>query len=312
MNYINTLREGENFNEIYYCKNKTVAQNKNGKTYYSLTLQDKTATIDGKIWELNNAIEHFETGDYIQVSGQVTSFNNTLQLTIRRVRKAAENEYDVSEYMPYTDYNIDEMYNALIDMINNVQNPYLNQLLKGFFVEDEEFIKKFKYSSAAKSLHHSFIGGLLQHSLFVAKIADFLASTYKKIDRDLLVTAAICHDIGKVYEFSPFPENDYTIEGNIVGHIVLGSMMVRDKANEIEGFPEELKTNLIHCILAHHGKLDYGSPKTPMLIEAVALNFADDTDAKLEAFTEALKAAGEGDRFLGKHFMFDSNIFKTK
>ncbi len=312
MNYIDSLREGENVTEIYYCKNKTVAQGKTGKTYYSVTLQDKTATIDGKIWDLTNAIEHFETGDYIQISGQVTSFNNNLQLTIRRVRKAAENEYDPSEYMPYTPYNIDSMYSQLLEMIESISNTYLKQLLHSFFVDDQDFIKQFKYSSAAKSLHHSFIGGLLQHSLFVAKISDYYASIYKSINRDLLVTAAICHDIGKVREFSKFPENDYTYEGNVIGHIIIGAMMIEENASKIEGFPEDLKTNLVHCILAHHGKLEFGSPKKPMLIEAIALSYADDTDAKLEAFTEALKAAPEGERFLGKHFMFETNIFKTE
>ncbi len=312
MNYIDSLREGENVTEIYYCKNKTVAQGKTGKTYYSVTLQDKTATIDGKIWDLTNAIEHFETGDYIQISGQVTSFNNNLQLTIRRVRKAAENEYDPSEYMPYTPYNIDSMYSQLLEMIESINNTYLKQLLHSFFVDDQDFIKQFKYSSAAKSLHHSFIGGLLQHSLFVAKISDYYASIYKSINRDLLVTAAICHDIGKVREFSKFPENDYTYEGNVIGHIIIGAMMIEENASKIEGFPEDLKTNLVHCILAHHGKLEFGSPKKPMLIEAIALSYADDTDAKLEAFTEALKTAPEGERFLGKHFMFETNIFKTE
>ncbi|MCR5213766.1 MAG: HD domain-containing protein [Eubacterium sp.] len=312
MNYINTLREGENITEIYYCKNKTVAQGKTGKTYYNVTLQDKTGTIDAKIWDLTNAIAHFETGDYIQISGQVTSFNNNLQITIRRVRLAEEGEYDESEYMPYTPYNIDVMYNELLNMIESVKNPYLNQLLKSFFVDDKDFVARFKKASAAKSLHHSFIGGLLQHSLFVAKISDYLASIYKKIDRDLLVTAAICHDIGKVQELSEFPENDYTYEGNVIGHIIMGAMMLRERASQIEGFPENLRTNLVHCILAHHGKLEFGSPKKPMLIEAVALNFADDTDAKLEAFTEVLNTAPEGDNFLGKHFMFETNIFKTE
>ena len=179
-------------------------------------------------------------------------------------------------------------------------------------VSYEEFIKKFKRCSAAKSLHHSFIGGLLQHSLFVAKNADHIANQYKVINRDLLVTAAICHDIGKVTEFSEFPENDYTFEGNLLGHIVVGAEMIRERALQIEGFPTDLRVNLEHCILSHHGKLEFGSPKKPMIIEAVALNFADDLDAKLEAFTEALNADQSGSKNLGKHYMFESNIFRTE
>ena len=312
MNYINTLRDGENFSEIYYCKSKTIATTKAGKSYYNLVLQDKTGFIDGKIWDLSSGIDHFEAGDYIKIDGQVTSFNNSLQLNIRRLRKATDGEYVESEYMPYSPYNIEQMYGFLLDMINSVKNEYLNALLKSFFVDDKDFIKKFKRCSAAKSLHHSFIGGLLQHSLFVAKNADHIANQYKVINRDLLVTAAICHDIGKVTEFSEFPENDYTFEGNLLGHIVVGAEMIRERALQIEGFPTDLRVNLEHCILSHHGKLEFGSPKKPMIIEAVALNFADDLDAKLEAFTEALNADQSGSKNLGKHYMFESNIFRTE
>ena len=311
MIYINTLREGDNISETYFCKDKVVAQSKAGKTYYSLKLQDRTGIVDAKVWDLSNAIEHFESMDYIRITGQVTSFNNSLQINVRQARKAAEGTYDIADYMPVSPYNIDEMYKDLLALIDTVKDPNLNGLLRAFFVEDADFIKAFKKSSAAKAMHHSFIGGLLQHTLSVAQISDYVAGHYSIINRDLLVTAAICHDIGKVNELSSFPENDYTDVGNLVGHIVMGAMMVRGKAAKIEGMSVDTLNKLVHCILAHHGKLEYGSPEKPKIIEALALSFADDMDAKLQAFTEAVEGDQSGELWLPYNKMFESYIRKT-
>ena len=288
-----------------------VAQSKAGKTYYSLKLQDRTGIVDAKVWDLSNAIEHFESMDYIRITGQVTSFNNSLQINVRQARKAAEGTYDIADYMPVSPYNIDEMYKDLLALIDTVKDPNLNGILRAFFVEDADFIKAFKKSSAAKAMHHSFIGGLLQHTLSVAQISDYVAGHYSIINRDLLVTAAICHDIGKVNELSSFPENDYTDVGNLVGHIVMGAMMVRGKAAKIEGMSVDTLNKLVHCILAHHGKLEYGSPEKPKIIEALALSFADDMDAKLQAFTEAVEGDQSGELWLPYNKMFESYIRKT-
>jgi 3'-5' exoribonuclease len=178
-------------------------------------------------------------------------------------------------------------------------------------VEDENFIKEFKNHSAAKSIHHGFIGGLLEHSLSVAKLCIYIADNYPIIKRDLLVTAALLHDVGKVKELSSFPENDYTDDGNLIGHITLGAMMVRDRIKEIPEFPEELGKELIHCILAHHGELEFGSPKKPSIVEAYVLAFADNTDAKIETFIEALNKGGETKEWLGYNKTLDSNIRRT-
>ena len=313
MNYIETLYDGENITETYYCKKKIVAtSSKNGKTYYSLKLQDKTGVIDGKIWELSNAIEHFESLDFIKITGQVISFNNSLQLNIRQVRRAQEGTYDVADYMPVSPFKIDDMYSELLGIIDSVKNQHLKALLDSFFRNDTDFIKAFKKNSAAKSMHHAFMGGLLQHTLSVAKLSDNMATLYPIINRDLLVTAAIFHDIGKVKEISAFPENDYTDEGNLLGHIVIGAMMIKERASEIEGMPDELTTKLVHCILAHHGKLEFGSPEKPKIIEAVALSFADDADAKLEAFSEAIAEDQSGNKWMQYNKMFESPIRKTE
>ena len=195
--------------------------------------------------------------------------------------------------------------------MKSVKDKYLNRLLQNIFINDKEFAEKFKNHSAAKSIHHGFIGGLLQHTLAVAKLCDYYSLQYPILNRDLLITAAICHDIGKVDELSEFPENDYTDEGQLIGHIVMGTMLLDGKMKEIEGFPVKLANELKHCILAHHGELEYGSPKKPALIEALALSFADNTDAKLQIFIEELNNKNEGGNWMGYNRNFESNLRAT-
>ena len=311
MKYIKDYRDGDRVFDIYFCKHKSSAVTKNGKAYDNVILQDKTGTIDAKIWDPNNAgIGEFDAMDYIEVYGEVTSFNGALQVNVKRVRLCQEGEYDQAEYLPISKKNIDDMFSQLLGIINSLENTYLKQLLTNMFVKDETFAKAFKKSSAAKSVHHGFIGGLLEHTLSVTKLCDYYCSTYPILKRDLLLTAAICHDIGKVYELSPFPENDYTDDGQFLGHIVMGAEMVGDRAREIEGFPKMLLMELKHCILAHHGELEFGSPKKPAIVEAVALNYADDTDAKMQTFTELLDATEEKG-WLGFNRLFESNLRRT-
>ena len=311
MRYINELREGENVNNIYLCKSKQILKTKAGKTYYSLTLQDKSGTIDAKIWDLTNAIGHFEAMDYIVTVGQITSFQGSLQFNVQRVRKAEEGEYDPSDYMPMTKKNIDEMYRQIVIFIDSVKDEYLKKLLKSFFVDDADFVRRFKNHSAAKSVHHSFIGGLLEHTLGVTKLCEYMAGNYPVLNRDLLIAAALFHDIGKMDELSSFPENDYTDDGQLLGHIFIGAELIGARIKTIPGFPKKLESELRHCILAHHGELEFGSPKKPAIVEAVALNFADNTDAKLQTFTEILDAADEKEEWLGFNRFFDSNIRRS-
>ncbi len=311
MKFIKELAEGNNIQGVYLCKSKLSTETKNGKPYDSLILQDKTGTLDTKVWEpYSPGIGEYAAGDYIEVVGEVITFNGAKQAKLTRIRKCQEGEYDPADYLPCTDKNIGEMYEQVLSYINSMKNEYLKKLLQSFFVEDEEFIKAFKNSSAAKMVHHGFIGGLLEHTLSVTNLCNYFAGAYPLIKRDLLLTAALCHDIGKIREISAFPENDYTDEGQLLGHIVVGVEMVSEKIRLIEGFPVKLANELKHCIVSHHGELEYGSPKKPALIEAVALNFADNTDAKLETITEVLKNADSPD-WLGYNKFLESNVRKT-
>ena len=312
MKFIESLREGERINDVYLCKYKQSAVTKNGKPYENVILQDKTGTIDAKIWEPNSmGIDDFDMMDYVAVVGDVSSFQGALQVSIKGVRKVREGEYDPANYLPVSEYDIEDMYKQLLSFVNGIKNPYLSKVAKNFFVDDIEFVKQFKFSSAAKSVHHGFVGGLLEHTLSVLKLCQFYVKQYPILNEDLLYTAALCHDIGKVYELSAFPLNDYTDDGQLLGHIVMGSEMVGEQIRSIPGFPKKLGNELKHCILAHHGELEFGSPKKPALVEAVALNFADNTDAKMETLKEIFRAAGETNDWLGYNRLLESNIRKT-
>ena len=312
MKYLQDLHDGEKLSGVYLCKQKSTAMTKNGKPYDNVVLQDKTGTMDGKIWDVGSlGIADFDALDYIDVVGDVTTFNGALQVSIKRVRVAEEGEYDPADYLPVSSRNNDEMYKELLSMIAAIDNHYLKALLEEFFVKDEAFVKAFRKSSAAKAVHHSFVGGLMEHTLSVANLCRVYADRYPMLKKDLLVTAALLHDVGKVKEFSSFPENDYTDEGNLLGHIVMGSEMVSEKAREIDGFPKSLENELKHCILSHHGKLEFGSPKKPALMEAVALNYADDLDAKMETFKEILLSTNETG-WLGYNKLFETNLRPTK
>lgn len=312
MRFINELHEGDRINGIYLCKQKQSAVTKNGKPYDSIILQDKTGVLDGKIWDPNSlGIDEFDALDYVEVVGDVTSFAGALQVSVKRARKASEGEYDPANYLPVSENSTDDMYSQLLAFVDSVKNPYLHKVLVKLFVEQKDFVKAFEEHSAAKTVHHGFIGGLLEHTLGVVRLCDYMAGAYPLLKRDLLITAALCHDIGKTRELSNFPMNDYTDEGQLLGHIVIGAQMLHDITREIPDFPEPLKNQLIHCILAHHGELEFGSPKKPALAEAVALNLADNTDARMETLTEIFAGDKGKKEWLGYNRLFESNLRRT-
>ena len=312
MRYINGLHEGETIRNVYLCKGKRSAETRNGKPYDNLLLQDKTGILDGKVWDPNSqGIADYDEKDFIEVFGEVISYNGNLQLNIRQIRRAEEGEYNPADYMPTTDKSVSGMYDELTAYIRQISNPYLKKVLEYYFVNDETFIKKFKGHSAAKTVHHGFSGGLLEHTLSVLHMCEYFAGAYSILNRDLLYTAAICHDIGKTRELSDFPDNDYTDEGQLIGHIVIGVEMIDEAVRSIPDFPTKLANELKHCVIAHHGELEYGSPKKPALAEALALNLADNTDAKMETLTELFNSAGDQKDWLGYNRFFESNLRKS-
>ena len=313
MKYIEDLKIGDSISEVYLCKEKRSGTTKNGADYFLVTLQDKTGVLEGNIWDVNSpGINEFDKKDYVEVTGVIKEYKGKNQINITSLRVADVNSVNVEDYIPTTDKDINEMYSELLDIIGTVKAPYMKKLLEMYFVNDEAFKKRFCYHSAAKSVHHGFAGGLLEHTLSVTKTCDFIAKQYDYLDRDLLLTAAVFHDVGKLAELSPYPENDYTDAGQMLGHIVMGYNLLSNSMRQIENFPEPKKNELLHCILAHHGEYEYGSPKKPSIAEAIALNFADDMDAKLQTMKEVMsKVKGNDISWQGFNYLFDSNIRKT-
>ena len=311
MKYIKDLHEGETIRSIYLCKGKRSAETRNGKPYDNLLLQDKTGTLDGKIWDPNSqGIADYDEKDFIEVVGDVITYNNNLQLNIKQLRIASEGDYNPADYMPTSEKSVDMMYEELLTYIRGISNEYLRRAVEYYFVNDEAFIKKFKGHSAAKTVHHGFAGGLLEHTLSVVHLCEYFAGAYDIINKDLLIASAVCHDIGKTKELSSFPDNDYTDEGQLIGHIVIGVEMLSDAIRTIPDFPEVLANEWKHCVIAHHGELEFGSPKKPALAEAMALNLADNADAKMQTLKEIFKDK-KGTDWLGYNRLFESNLRRT-
>lgn len=311
MRYIEDFKDGERIVDHFLCKQKHNLKSRAGKTYLSLKLQDKTGTIDAKVWELSNDIQSFEENDYIKIDGVVSTYQNELQLKISKIRKSSEGEFDPADYVPTTDKDIEDLYSKLKGYIDTIENNYIKQLLENIFYNNEKISENIKTHSAAKQMHHSFLGGLLEHTVSVASICDFLSTKYKYVNRDLLITGALLHDVAKIFELSAFPENEYTDDGQLIGHIVMGSELVAKEASKIEGFPHQLESLIKHLILSHHGIYEYGSPKLPQTIEAFILHCADDMDAKVKIFEDMIEADNTQGNWVGYQKMLQRNIRKS-
>ena len=290
MRYINELREGESVIGHYLCKSRQSLKSRAGKTYLSLKLQDKTGMVDAKVWDMTNDIKTFEENEYIKIDATVVTYQNDIQLNVK---------------------NIEEMYQKLMSYIKTIENNYIKKLLEDIFYKHPVVSKQFKSHSAAKSVHHSYMGGLLEHTLSVTEICDFAAPRYKYVNRDILIASAMLHDVGKLMELSEFPENDYTDDGQLLGHLMIGAELIKDTASHIEGFPKTLESLLKHCMISHHGEYEYGSPKLPKTIEAFILHCADNLDAKTKVFEEMIDNNSNQGNWAGYHKMLQRNIRKS-
>ena len=311
MRYIEDFKEDERIVGHYLCKQKNSLKSRAGKTYLSLKLQDKTGIIDAKVWELSNDIQSFEENDYIKIDGTIVTFQNDLQVKVMKIRRSQEGEYDPADYVPRTDKDVEQLYEDFLGYINSIKSSYIKRLLESIFLEDPVIYGSLKTHSAAKHMHHSYMGGLLEHTVAVARICEFLSETYDFVDRDLMIAGALLHDVGKIIELSPFPVNDYTDEGQLIGHIVMGSELVGRHAAKIEGFPPQLELLIKHMLISHHGVYEFGSPKLPATVEAFLLNMADDIDAKTKMFEEAVVKDDTSGMWVGYHKMFARNLRKS-
>lgn len=312
MRYISDLKPDEMVIEHYLCKKKQTLKSRTGKSYLSLTLQDKTGTVSAKVWELNNYIQSFEENDFVKIDGVVLTYQNELQINIKKIRRSQEGEYDPIDYIPTTDKNIEELFKNLVKIINSLENSYIKTLLQNIYIKNDDIRERFKVHSAAKSMHHNYMGGLLEHTVSICEICDFLSKHYPFANRDILIASGMIHDIGKIIELSPFPENEYTDDGQLLGHITIGVELINAECEKIENFPHQLKSLLKHSILSHHGEYEFGSPKRPKTIEAFILHCVDELDAKLKMIEDTIVSDNTSGNWVGYHKMLARNIRKSK
>ena len=306
--WIKEIQEDERVSGCYLVKEKRVLKTRNGKSFLSLTLADRTGEIPAKVWERAEALSSlFIEGDIIQVVGHAGSYRDQIQITVSELDPLKEKP-DPEIFLESTPEDPSEMMRSLRQILRGVQDVNLKGLVDSF-LGDRKFVARFKTAPAAKSFHHSYLGGLLEHTLSVCQMAIQVAAHYPQLNRDLLITSAFLHDIGKIKELGYDLQIDYTDEGRLVGHVVLSVTMVDEKLRGLKDFPEPLAIRLKHLILSHHGQYDFGSPKEPKFLEAFALNLIDDLDAKingLSRFMERDRHEGvwtEFNRMFGKYFL---------
>ena len=305
---ISALKPQETISGTYLCKFKQILKNKSGKDYATIRLQDCTGTIDGKIWAFHNNIGPFEVDDVVQVTGEVILYQDNLQLNISTIQKAEVDSYNLKDFLPHTKKDVNHLENELLAMIDAIEDKYLKKLLENIFCEEESIYERFINHSAAKSVHHAYLSGLLEHTVTVAKIGKQMAELYEGVQKDYVIAGCLLHDIGKLYELTPFPKNDYSDEGQLLGHIIIGWEIVHDKAKEIPDFPKEMEMLLKHIILAHHGEYEYASSKRPKCIEAMIVHLADYSDSKLKMLEEMLQTAPVDEAYIGYNKILGRNI----
>lgn len=287
--FVDGMKEGDRFEDLFLIKNVKQGETRAGKPYLVLTVMDKSGEVSGPVWDNVPALQKIcVAGQVVQLAGTVQSYRDALQLRIDMINQVPQEDIELEHFYPVSPRNIDQMAGELQSLVQSVSNPFLKKLLHHFFKKSESWIH-FQDAPAAKGIHHAYIGGLLEHSLSVAKVADFLAGHYAGIDRSLLMAGALLHDIGKLQELKMESGLvEYTVRGRLKGHLVIGSEMVAQAARKIRDFPEDLLEQLQHLILSHHGRQEFGSPAVPMTVEAFMLSFLDDLDAKMN-ITEQLR-----------------------
>jgi 3'-5' exoribonuclease len=288
--------EGKTFDSYFLVLAKQQRTTKTNKPYLNLILGDKTGQLEGRVWELGDPriAKDFDRGDIVKARGSASRFDDRMQMKIDQLRIALPNEADKSDMLPATTYDVATLWTQLLGFVESLTDPDLKRLLSTL-LEDPALAVAYREAPAAKQLHHAWLGGLLEHVISLCTLADRVAPHYQLIDRDLLLTGVILHDIGKVRELSWEIGFEYTVEGMLLGHIQIGAALAERTMDSLPNFPPKLKTLVLHMILSHHGKLEFGSPKLPMIPEALVLNFLDDLDAKMQAVSSEFdKSAKEG------------------
>jgi len=272
---------------------RQVKPKKSGEPYLALVLADRSGHLEAKMWDnVDDAIDAFEQDDFVKIKGLINKYKNRFQLTIHKLRRMGESEVDFADYLPKTTKDIGEMWKTLACFVASFKDPHLKGLVEAFMA-DPEIAEAYRNAPAAKTLHHAFIGGLLEHVVSLFHSCDLMSRNYPQINRDLLLTGAFLHDIGKIYELTYNRSFSYTTRGQLLGHMIIELEMLQAKLTQFPNFPDSLKTLIEHLIISHHGQYDFGSPKLPMFPEALLLHYLDDLDSKMEAMRAQFERAGD-------------------
>jgi 3'-5' exoribonuclease len=276
-------QENKTITSCFVVCSKQIKPKKSGDLFIALTLADRTGQLEAKVWDnVNLYLDCFEQDDFIKVKGLLNKYNNHFQLTIHKLRRLEDHEIDFADYLPKTDRDVEQLWGTLVDYVAGFRNENLKALLQAF-INDPEIAQAYKTAPAAKTLHHAYIGGLLVHVVSLFQLCELAARNYPQTDRDLLLTGAFLHDIGKLHELTYARSFSYTTRGQLLGHMIIELEMLHSKLEQLPGFPPELKTLIEHMIISHHGHYEFGSPKLPMFPEALMLHYLDDLDSKMES-----------------------------
>ena len=276
-------QENKVITSSFVVVSKQVKPKKTGEPYLALTLGDRTGQIEAKMWDnVEEFIDVFEQDDFLKIKGLINKYKNRFQLTIHKLRRMQDAEVDFSDYLPKTSKDIDELWQTLTAFVGTFENQHLKSLVE-LFLADPEIVERYRIAPAAKTLHHAYIGGLLDHVVSLFRSCDLLCRNYPQVNRDLLLTGAFLHDVGKIHELTYNRSFSYSTRGQLLGHMIIELEMLQAKLNQVPGFPADLKTLLEHLIISHHGQYEFGSPKLPMFPEALMLHYLDDLDSKMEA-----------------------------
>lgn len=310
--FINSIKTGDAVDDIFVLAEKNLAQKKDGNNFLNISLSDKTGVIKGVVWDnVDQISEKISAGDFARVRGNVTEYRGSLQLVIKNIEACSADSIDPSDFLPESRLNRDDMFERLLKLTETIETLYLKNLLEAFW-NDDEFVGKFKRAPAAKKMHHAYIGGLIEHTLSMTLLADKIATHYKGIDRDLLIASAILHDIGKIREFDYKVKIDYSDEGRLLNHIVIGVQMIEEKLRNIKNFPDEQALLIKHMIVSHHGTRNFGSPEPPKTIEAVLLNYIDEIDSKVNGIREFIAKEDPNETWTSFHRLLERYFYMGK
>jgi len=310
--FISQLQAGLSLTDQFVLTEKTMAHKKDGNSYLNLVLSDRTGRVKAVVWDnVDQIASQSESGQVVVVTGHVGSYRGKLQMVVKELKAAAKDEINPADFLPVTERDVDHMFERLQKLSQSLQKDCLRDLF-GAFWSDETLVSQFKHAPAAKKMHHAYIGGLLEHTLSMAVLADKISEHYSGIDRDLLIAGVILHDIGKLREFTYDVAIDYSDEGRLVNHIVIGIQMIEDKIKAIPAFPEETAMLLKHLIISHHGSRELGSPEPPKTIEAVMLNCIDEMDSRVQAIREFMAKEDPGEKWTSYHRLLERHFFRGR